>query len=91
MTPDERAKETTEAFADRAAHVVWGCDHIRYKGADEILTGMIAHAIRTAVAAERERCAALCENEGDWLRPWMDDPGEVLTMLRDRIREGSAT
>lgn len=62
-TAAERAKDVTETFAKKASDYIWGCDHIHYKDADEMLTNhilaaLVAHAAE-AVRVERERCYRL--------------------------------
>lgn len=58
MTPEQFASSVVEEFAREAEAYCWGCDHVHYKGADEILAEKVTAAIKAAVAAERERVAA---------------------------------
>jgi hypothetical protein len=46
QSPGEIAEHIVESFAERAAVSCWGCDHVHYKGADEILAELVADAIR---------------------------------------------
>lgn len=58
MTNADIARAVVERFAEHGERHIWGCDHIRYKGADADLAAMIAEALDAAEKRGAEKAGA---------------------------------
>lgn len=83
MTFNERAGAVVETFAKQAEDWCWGCDHIHYKGADELLRELVTVAIAEAVAEMREDCALIAESVGQSEEPSLMVWGIIADCIRN--------
>jgi hypothetical protein len=83
MTPEERAAELARRFFDDL-YPQWEDGRLAGVRLSDVLEGLIAAAVREAVAAEREACAELALKIGpdatDPDGPWHD----IATAIRAR-------
>ena len=90
LTPDEKAALFPGATPEERAEVMMAAGRITFAG-QPYVAAQIRAAIREAVAAERERCARICEQTHKELDAEFEGSGgctDTALIAAERIRSG---